>query len=316
MKSPPILQDNDADAEAQAARARADGETLIRDHLANHLVYNKGASSDYISWLATLHPENAEITIDQRFFIPGNPWWSIYDETVNQMPYATAVAVQNGDDQPTGNDQLNGEEGGKHPLSSGEDSHAAASAGASSHGSLPPHYLLNCSPIDVLVGSLTTFHAILGTVIMELVALIIYFIAAFFYHCAKAMGRTNLLNGFLYSLCMILYFSFALADSILLCSSVLVTEILDMTGWLLGCLFGGVLVANLRHQFVRRICHHIRWAFRRHHLDPPRSWCKETATVGNVDEEDDGGISNPTTEVVNGDVAMDIEQNKDAPLDN
>lgn len=92
MKSPPILNREDKDPEVQVAEARASGESIIRHHLDNHLAHNSGASSDYISWIATLHPENAQVEIDERFFVPGNPWWSIYEETV-KVPYATAVAV-------------------------------------------------------------------------------------------------------------------------------------------------------------------------------------------------------------------------------
>ena len=80
MKSPPVLQENhpmptalteDDEAELQAARHRHNASMLVRDHLETHAATNPGASSDYVTWIATLHPENAEITIDQRFFVPG-----------------------------------------------------------------------------------------------------------------------------------------------------------------------------------------------------------------------------------------------------
>ena len=90
MRSPPVLQedisspsplpsappspnDDDDDEEAilQAARHRYEASVLVRNHLESHAVNNPGASSDYVTWIATLHPENADITIDQRFFIPG-----------------------------------------------------------------------------------------------------------------------------------------------------------------------------------------------------------------------------------------------------
>jgi hypothetical protein len=300
MKSPPILQDNDEDAEAQAAQARAEGETVIRNHLTNHLEHNPGASADYISWIATLHPENAEIAIDQRFFIPGNPWWSIYEETVNKMPYANAIAIPVTDEE--------------HSISSGHASVVSISEATPvtpSEDSPPPHFLFRCNPVDILVGLMTTSHAILGTVMMEVLALVIYFIAAFFYHCALAMGPPNLFNGFFYGVCMMLYFCFALVDSILLWSSVLVTETLDLVGWILGCLFGGIWVANRRHQYVRRVCHHIRWAFRHPHLHPPRTFCKETP-VGTADENQEEG-SDHTTSNVDTDAMVDIEQRKDTP---
>ena len=46
-----------------------------------------------MTWIACLHPENAEVTIDQRFFIPGNPWWTVYEGAKRDIPTATAVPV-------------------------------------------------------------------------------------------------------------------------------------------------------------------------------------------------------------------------------
>jgi hypothetical protein len=76
MKQPPALDQQpshteDEEAEYQAAMARRHGSEIVRDHLETHAANNPGASSDYVTWIATLHPENADITIDQRFFIPG-----------------------------------------------------------------------------------------------------------------------------------------------------------------------------------------------------------------------------------------------------
>ncbi len=66
-------QNNNEDEQAalEAARHRHQAQNLVREHLENHSTHNPGASSDYVTWIATLHPENADITIDQRFFVPG-----------------------------------------------------------------------------------------------------------------------------------------------------------------------------------------------------------------------------------------------------
>lgn len=69
MRSPPVLSDEEA--ATQAALSRDQASELVRSHLQNHRANNPGASSDYVTWIATLHPENADITIDQRFFVPG-----------------------------------------------------------------------------------------------------------------------------------------------------------------------------------------------------------------------------------------------------
>jgi len=297
MKSPPILNQANQDLEVQVAEARATGETIIRNHLDNHLAHNSGASSDYISWIATLHPENAQVEIDERFFIPGNPWWSIYEETVN-MPYATAVpmpAPNVESEQQQSNLQHNAYCEDKEKCLSSTTTHV--SDGFTGEPVPPParqedllHYCLRCNPMDMMLGLSTTFFAILWTFIFELIELIFYFVAALFYHIAQSLGPGNIFTGFFYSFFMIMYFAFATVDSSLLLGSVVGAEVCIFVGWILGCLFGGIWVANKRHQFVRRVCHRIRWAFRNKKSEPPRTFCKQTQVGAdrydqNVDNE-------------------------------
>ncbi|CAJ1936533.1 unnamed protein product [Cylindrotheca closterium] len=287
MKSPPILNRANQDPELQAAEARAAGESIIRDHLDNHLVHNSGASSEYISWIATLHPENAQIEIDERFFIPGNPWWSIYEQTVN-MPCATAVAVPAADGEreahPPNAHQYNATSDGEAKYVLSTTTHASDDL---TEQSTPadrqeepeqklPHYCLRSSPVDMCIALITTFHATFFTLVFEFSASIFYFVAASFYHIAQVFSPSNMFTGFFYSIFMIMYFAFAAADSALLLGSVLGTEAAIFVGWILGVLFGGIWVANKRHQFVRRVCHRIRWAFRHKHLEPPRTFCKQS----------------------------------------
>lgn len=47
MRSPPIL--SDTEAEALADQSRADGATLVRHHLENHMRHNPGRASDYVT---------------------------------------------------------------------------------------------------------------------------------------------------------------------------------------------------------------------------------------------------------------------------
>ena len=68
--------EEDERARQEAARHRQEAQNLVRDHLRNHAQHNPGASSDYVTWIATLHPENADITIDRRFFVPGMSQYS------------------------------------------------------------------------------------------------------------------------------------------------------------------------------------------------------------------------------------------------
>lgn len=298
MKSPPILNRASQDPEMQAAEARAAGESIIRNHLDNHLAHNCGASSDYISWIATLHPENAQIEIDERFFIPGNPWWSIYEETVN-TPYATAIAVS----APAPDGEREQQSSGQQHNVTGDDGELKYISSTATHASddcteepqsatsqdelqqKVPHFCLKCNPVDMCLGLLTTFHAILITIVCELTAIMFYFVAAFFYHIAQATGPNNPFTAFFYSFFMVMYFIFATADSALLLGSVLGTEICIFVGWIIGCLFGGIWVANQRHQFVRRVCHRIRWAFRHKNLEPPRTFCKQNQVGIELEEQ-------------------------------
>ena len=54
-----------AACEAEAAEARRRGTELIEQHLSHHMSQNPDSS--YVTWIACLHPENAEVTIDERF---------------------------------------------------------------------------------------------------------------------------------------------------------------------------------------------------------------------------------------------------------
>ena len=245
---------SDERAEENAARSRLQGEDLVRNHLEHHIAQNPGESSDYVSWMATLHPENAEVVIDQRFFVPGNPWWTIYEETKNaNIPTATAVAIADGDEH-----QQRVEEGHQTP--------------ANKYSSSPPEpsFCLICSPVDTFAGILVTFHAILGVFICEILALLLcYWPASMFYHLAQCFNPPC--TGIWYSVLMMFYHLFAFTDSIVLLTSVLVTEIVAVLGWLTSLCTGGVLRAKFWHQYIRRVCHGLRIVFRRGcNGDPPR----------------------------------------------
>jgi len=332
MKSPPILkleenhQDLGArvadagaenqDPEVQVSEARATCETIIRRHLDGHLAHNgAGRGSDYISWIATLHPENAEVEIDERFFIPGNPWWSIYEETMN-IPHATAVAVDAGDGRTRNQNQPpdvapNAKHDEDFRCASSNTSHATDEASlAGREAESPsrrqeelPHFCLRCNPVDMGLGILSTVVAISITFVMELTALIVYFVGASFFRIAEAIGPPRLFTACLRNFFMILYFAFAMVDSALLLSSVVAAESCGMVGWIASCLLGGIWIANRRHQFVRRICHRIRWAFRHSKLEPPRTFCTKGPVVGTetIMAADARRTENHHPEKINGD---------------
>ena len=61
--------DSDEEAQAAVTASREAGIATIRNHCEHHLISNP--TSTYVTWIATLHPENAHVTIDSRFLIPG-----------------------------------------------------------------------------------------------------------------------------------------------------------------------------------------------------------------------------------------------------
>jgi hypothetical protein len=255
MKTTPrMLQKADEDAEAQeeADEAVEQGTTLIRSHLSNHIAENPGSS--FVTWIATLHPENADVTIDQRFLIPGNPWWTVYEEACckhNEYPTATAVPVVGDEEQ----------EGGGVSTTTNNT--------FSSSRQDQPHFCYRCSPIDIILGFSLALSAFLTVGMMEFFAVVVYTIGAVFFHMATALAPPNLFTGLFYSLFMLLYYGFALVDSILLVTSIFVIELLAAISFILTMCFG-VNVASSCHQYIRRTCHLARWAYRSPFTSPPR----------------------------------------------
>ncbi|KAL3917267.1 MAG: hypothetical protein SGILL_004797, partial [Bacillariaceae sp.] len=79
-----------------------------------------------------------------------------------------------------------------------------------------------------------------------------------FYHMAQAFAPPNVCTGIIYSFFMIIYSALALCDSIVLFTSVIVTELLSGTGFLVGALTGGIIWGQYWHQQIRRTSHGIR----------------------------------------------------------
>ncbi len=92
------FQDEEEAALAAASSAREKGITLIRNHLEAHLKQNPGSS--FVTWIATLHPENATVVIDERFLIPGNPWWAVYEDAKEPLKKENAVTESTNEFQP------------------------------------------------------------------------------------------------------------------------------------------------------------------------------------------------------------------------
>jgi hypothetical protein len=255
-----VLDDNEA-AEAEAASARRQGIDLIERHLSHHLSENPDSS--FVTWIATLHPENAEVTIDQRFFVPGNAWWTVYEEAKNDIPTATAVpatASQQGEDP---------EEQAIYIGDQTRDSTPNATRANASHKACS-----GSSPLASFVGLILAIVLVMTVFLLEVCAFVVYIISAGFFVLAKAMDPPNIFTGLPYSICALLYWSMALVDSLCLLTCVFTTELVAGCAYLLCAIFGGCGTAAAWHQFLRRTCHLIRWAFRSKHEYPPRRFCR------------------------------------------
>lgn len=149
----------------------------------------------------------------------------------------------------------------------------------------------------MIVGICITANAILGVLICEITAFCFYLVAFIMYWIAKIFDPPNAFTGILYSFFMIFYYGFAIGDSACLLASVLVTEVLASSCWLVSVMFGGIWMANRWHQYIRRTCHLIRWAFRAPFSEPPRHF--SMCCLGARETEEEFPESTVEAEVVN-----------------
>ena len=88
------LQQTTADPLSQTAIAESRQQCMdiMKNHLESFLESNPGASFE--AWLADLHPENVTVTegdidLDDRFYIPGNPWETAFAQATTAQPTTT-----------------------------------------------------------------------------------------------------------------------------------------------------------------------------------------------------------------------------------
>jgi hypothetical protein len=285
--------DDDNDAAAQAARARRIGTNIVRSHLQTHLDNNPDSS--FMTWIATLHPENASVTIDERFFIPGNPWQTVYQEAITmaerpQRPQPPHRQTMQSDEarpeQPAHQAQkvrpvedANNDDSSSSSIYAASPAAAppptpASSAGHSSDSFCGPRtveLLRHCSPVDLLIGTILGLTLIATVVGLEVTALFVYCCAALFYHLLTTfLSPPGWLTGWLYALAGLLYLVFALVDAILLLLSVAIGEFLAALQFALSFCFGGCHFAATWHQAFRRTTHWIRVRFRAPWQNPKR----------------------------------------------
>ena len=241
---------SDREAEAVAAAARQACVADIRDHCDSYLQSNQGSAS-YVTWIATLHPENASVQIDPRFKTPGNPWLTVFEEAKEdfqkgrQPITASSVSVS-----PSAPDLL-------------EEGTDTNSSGKTFSGFL-----------DLVIGATLALTAILTTFAIEMCAAYCYLS---YWLCDKICEKCKPVGIFSWLPFIIAYIigqSFRLIDVLLLFLSVIIVESISALNYLLCTIFAcSHEVGKNAHQMTRRLCHHIRWAFRRPFEDcePKRS---------------------------------------------
>jgi hypothetical protein len=234
-----LHDDDDAAAHAEAAAARARGTDLIRDHLDHHLDQNPHSS--YVTWIATLHPENAVVAIDPRFHIPGNPWLTVYEDAVhhrkNDLPASTTVVVIDS------------------PHDEGHENKCDRLCGHQGF-------------LDLIFGWSLTLTTVVTTFSLELIAM--YFLFSIWL-CFKITSPDigcfgpplNILTMVPFCVCYLLLFTFILMNAAVFFVSILSVEIIAGINFLICTLFSLSYKVGLdHHQRTRRQAHLIRWAFR------------------------------------------------------
>jgi hypothetical protein len=208
----------------------------------------------------------------------GNPWWTIYEDTKNdQIPTVTAVPVP--DEQEVIRDQQQKDEEHLQGASLDSNSNTTTTSQQPSPKTMP--CWKTCSPLSIMY-----LPALFTVLFCELMALFLcYLPSALFFHTARAISPPNCCTVIFYAIFLLLYCILSFCDSIILITSVLVTELVALIAYFVGFCTGGAIWAHYLHQQIRRSCHGIRIIFRKKlsTKNPPRIFffvvCYETKTT-------------------------------------
>ena len=128
-----------------------------------------------------------------------------------------------------------------------------------------PYYHGNI--IEIIFGLSMTIAAVVGTLLFEIATMIVYIIATVLYEVAKKFQRNHsLCLGFVLHVCAFSFiltaYSIMLVDVSLFICSIIIAEILAITGGIVNVLLSFGERGMIWHQYIRRMCHLTRWAFR------------------------------------------------------
>jgi hypothetical protein len=238
----------------------------------------------YVTWADVFHPETATLAPQVRELHPeGNEWGAVWAEAtlitdvtpsapiepskpiVSSAPIATVVTIDGDVEQ----DSL-------VPDTISKPDDTSPSPGAT----ISPWTKGNF--FSTLVGGSLTIGAVASTFGLELAAATTYLLTVVFYNlfqltsegfqASDSLLRSCALPVYLCcALFLMLAAIFTFVDCILLLVSVLVSELLALVTCLLCVLCGGCGAGAAWHQYIRKLCHLTRWAFRSFH----KGWTPE-----------------------------------------
>lgn len=158
---------------------------------------------------------------------------------------------------------------------------------------------------DTMFGLAFTIAAVVTAVAIELLAAIVYVLAVGFYKTADyCLTRGQRFVFFLpfYGLFQTVYSVLTFLDAVLLTLSVFAAEILAYFGWLLTVCAGGYKKGAQWHQYIRKLCHLTRWAFRgfHHGWEPSRvfPFCKTSVDADEPEPEPEPETSDESVNTV------------------
>ena len=122
--------------------------------------------------------------------------------------------------------------------------------------------LRNGHCMDILLGSSLAIAAVCSTYALELGASVVYSHACVFYYLSQKCNDIGVMLYLFYGIFFLVAVILLAIDSTLLVVSVVGAELLANLAFLLCFIFGGPRVASEWKQYIRRICHLTRWAFR------------------------------------------------------
>ena len=243
-----VLSDEEVQATVEAARA--EGISVIRNHYVQHISNNP--NSTYVTWIATLHPENAQVVIDPRFLIVGNPWLSVYEETRYDFHKGRGLEIEGVSITPQG----------------------AGSSGHNEAGERNKKKRRSFGFLDFMIGSVLVLVTVAVSFAMEVIAAYCFLSYWACHQITKMCGRPTLFTCIPFYTAFLLGFLFKILDALFLLISIVLVEWIAGVNYVL-CTF---LSCNhdqgrLMHQITRKLPHLVRWAFRKKFeewSDPPR----------------------------------------------